>query len=208
MNGGPNTALRESKGAASPHGPANPSRANGGAYRTALLFIGTPAHTKRQEARNGPSRAVSRDAHQPVRYIIAPEPQMIPMFPSSISENRPFDGSGVLLSKILSLQTSFFCILRIAFRYPSKPAPAVPNVPCPHRVATASPDGEDDRPSRAARNPFEREAFVTWRTTGVLTGRTNAAAVSRELRARDGSCPSSAIFPYPGFGQESPILFF
>lgn len=59
-------------------------------------------------------------------------------------------------------------------------------------------------PSRAVRNPFEREAFVTWRAAGVLTGRTNAGRIPEDLRTRDGFCPSTAMFSGPGFRQGAP----
>jgi hypothetical protein len=59
VNGGPTTAPRESRSAASRHDPANSGRANGGMHRSALLFVGNPAYAERQEARNGPFRAVS-----------------------------------------------------------------------------------------------------------------------------------------------------
>ena len=59
-------------------------------------------------------------------------------------------------------------------------------------------------PSRAVRNPFEREAFVTWHAAGVLTGRTNAGRIPEDLRTRDGFCPSTAMFSGPGFRQGAP----
>jgi len=99
-------APQESEGTVSHREPANRCRATG-THAGPLLYC--KQDCCKQET--GPHGWFRREACQPVRYIIAPEPQMIPMFPSPISETRPLDASGVLLSKILSLRTPFFCIL-------------------------------------------------------------------------------------------------
>jgi hypothetical protein len=130
---------------------------------------------------------------------------MIPMFPSPISETRPLEASGGLLSKILSLRTPFFCILR----FHSQATHRIPHQPrrMTHTRTGPVPGAQMETansPSRAVRNPFEREAFVTWRAAGVLTGCTNAGMVSEELRTRDGLYPSTAMFSGPGFRQGAP----
>ena len=104
-------APQESEGTVSHREPANRCRATG-THAGPLLCC--KQDCCKQET--GPHGWFRREACQPVRYIIAPEPQMIPMFPFPISETRPLDASGVLLSKILSLRTPFFCILRFHSR--------------------------------------------------------------------------------------------